>query len=146
MDNYLCAHSSLHANRLNSSVRHWRERRRSTSLVKNYFKRTELALLVCAALVSPGLCSADVPLGFHLETPSLPNNTQLSNFFAGSLTTFGPYRFRYITVPSGNKPNWKFTPERVGYVAVFASDDIHYNYDELSKPQDFIVKEALQNT
>lgn len=143
MDNYLCAHSSLHANRLNSSVRHWRERRRSTSLVKNYFKRTELALLVCAALVSPGLCSADVPLGFHLETPSLPNNTQLSNFFAGSLTTFGPYRFRYITVPSGNKPNWKFTPERVGYVAVFASDDIHYNYDELSKPQDFIVKESF---
>lgn len=151
MDNYLCAHTSLHANRLNSSVRHWRERRRSTSLVKNYFKRTELALLVCAALVSPGLCSADVPAGFDLETPSLPNNTQLSNFFAGSLTTFGPYRFRYITVPSGidlnkpdlNKQNWKFTPERVGYVAVFASDDIHYNYDKLSKPQDFIVKESF---
>lgn len=146
MDNYQCAHPSLHANRLNSSARHWGARLRSTSLVKNYFKRTELALLVCAALVSPGLCSAEVPLGFDLETPSLPNNTQLSNFFAGSLTSYGPYRFRYITVPSGidlNKPNWKFTPERVGYVAVFASDDIHYNYDELSKPQDFIVRESF---
>lgn len=148
MDNYQCAHTSLHANRLNSSARHRGARLRSTSLVKNYFKRTELALLVCAALVSPCLCSAEVPLGFALETPNLPNNTELSNFFEGSLTSYGPYRFRYITVPSGidpketdfNKPNWKFTPERVGYVAVFASDDRHYNYKELSKPQDFVIK------
>lgn len=143
MDNYKCAHASSHTNQLDSSAKRWRERGLTATQTKKYFKKTEIALLVCSALVSPWAFAANMPEGFSPALSADGGKIEYSDFFDGSLSNHGPYSFRYITAPQDIDGKLEFTPERVGFVSVFASNDTFYDYDSLSGNQTFTVKQSF---
>lgn len=76
------------------------------------FQKSEIALAIVSALMcnsvlhSPARAEDLLPSGFSTVTPTLVAGETLNDYFSGSLSAKGPYKFNYVSN----------SPDRVGYV------------------------------
>lgn len=104
------------------------------------FQKSEIALAIVSALMcnsvlhSPARAEDLLPSGFSTVTPTLVAGETLNDYFSGSLSAKGPYKFNYVSN----------SPDRVGYVNALVSNNAGTG-DSAQNPltMDFIISKSF---